>query len=49
MKIGRLVVVVLVAMILSAPATGAVSEDGQYGDALALAKEQLSRVATQLS
>lgn len=31
MKISRLVLVVLVAMILSAPATVAVSGDGRYG------------------
>jgi len=49
-KISRLVIVVLVALILSAPATAAVSEDGRYsgGDLLALAEEQLARVVTEL-
>jgi hypothetical protein len=49
-KISRLVIVVLVALILSAPATAAVSEDGRYGggDLLTLAKEQLANVVTEL-
>jgi hypothetical protein len=50
MKISRLVIVVLAALILSAPATAAVSEDGRYGggDLLALAKEQLASVVAEL-
>jgi hypothetical protein len=49
-KISRLVIVVLVALILSAPATAAVSADGRYGggDLLVLAREQLARVVTEL-
>ena len=35
MKISRLAIAVLVAMILSAPATAAVSADGRYGGAYA--------------
>ena len=50
MNISRLIIVVLVALILSAPATAAVSADGQYGggDLLVLAKAQLTRVVTEL-
>jgi hypothetical protein len=49
-KISRLIVVVLVALILSAPATAAVSADGRYrgSDLLVLAKEQLASVVTEL-
>jgi len=49
-KIGRLILVALVALILSAPATAAVSPDGRYGsgDILALAKEQLTSVVAEL-
>ena len=50
MKISRLVIAVLVALILSAPATAAVSADGRYGggDLLVLAKEQLTSVVKEL-
>ena len=50
MKISRLVIVALVALILSAPATAAISPDGRYGsgDLLVLAKEQLASVVTEL-
>ena len=49
-KIGRLVIVALVALILSAPATAAISPDGRYGSGglLVLAKEQLTSVVTEL-
>ena len=48
MKIGRLLIVALLAMILSAPATAAVSEDARPGDVLVLAREQLAKVVTEL-
>ena len=45
MKSGRLLLVALLAMALSAPATAAVSDDG---DVLGLAKAQLAKVLTEL-
>jgi hypothetical protein len=49
-KIGRLVIVALVTLILSAPATAAIAPDGRYGSGglLVLAKEQLTSVVTEL-
>jgi hypothetical protein len=46
-KISRLVIVVLVAMILSAPATAAVSADGRYGGVYANLSA-IGRVVTEL-
>jgi hypothetical protein len=49
-NIGRLILVALVALILSAPATASVSPDVRYGsgDVLALAKAQLTSVVAEL-
>jgi hypothetical protein len=48
-KISRLVLVALVALTLSVPATAAVSPDGRAGgDVLELAREQLARAGAEL-
>ena len=46
----RLVIVALVTLILSAPATAAIAPDGRYGSGglLVLANEQLTSVVTEL-
>ena len=48
MKLSRLVIVIFLAVILSAPASAAVAPDGQHGDVLAQAKKQLAKVVTEL-
>jgi hypothetical protein len=49
MKIGRLVLVALVASTLSVPASAAVSPDARAGgEVLELAREQLARVGAEL-
>jgi hypothetical protein len=47
-KLTRLVIVVFLAVILSAPASAAVSPDGRHGDVLVQARKQLARVVTEL-
>ena len=52
MKITRLVIIALVALILSAPATAAISPDGRQapsaGDLLDFAGQELANVVTEL-